>query len=391
MALGNQYLAPENGWVRFDDKYSDFEYSSLWSDSSVAGSNEGSYKICSAIGETIRFNFTGTSIRIISGTNNNLSNAISIRIDGKDYSYSINNSTLIWARSVFELTDLSDNEHVVVITTTQSTYSVFDALDLKEGNKVLKYKEPQKRIVIQSNDKYYSLSDNTLIHLPDSSDKNMILHGIEQGKEIQLDVPFTKHRYFNGSPVVNVCGKVFTHDIGVINTLNIKELVENKSFEPIFTWYNTNMTSNTSPSPLVASASSVYNTTYQAWRAFDGIKDVNAWLTVANTTTGWIKLDFGRKVIINVLKMTCRGGTTDAITKAMPKDFEIYGSNDDSTYTLLGTINNQTNWSFLEERLFVINNSAEYRYIKLNILNNNGFTEYSNIGELIYGYKREVN
>lgn len=258
----------------------------------------------------------------------------------------------------------------------------------------LKYDLNGKRLVLKNptTNQHYSLSDNTLIHLPDNTTESIIEYGVEKGRHIQLDTPFTKHRYFNDTPVANENGgKVFTHDVGVINTLSIKEFAKNKEFKPIFTWYETNMTSNTSPSPLVASSSSEYNTTYQAWRAFDGIKDVNAWLTVSNTTTGWIKLDFGRKVLMNVLKMTCRGGTTDAITKAMPKDFEIYGSNDDSTYTLLGTINNQTNWSFLEERLFAISNSTEYRYLRLNILNNNGSTEYSNIGELIYGYKREVN
>ena len=72
--------------------------------------------------------------------------------------------------------------------------------------------------------KYYSLDNSILIHLPNSSTKNMILHGIEQGKEVQLDVPFTRHNYVNESPVANKSGKVFTHDIGRINTLNIKEV-----------------------------------------------------------------------------------------------------------------------------------------------------------------------
>ncbi|OXS65739.1 hypothetical protein B1B04_24850 [Lysinibacillus sp. KCTC 33748] len=72
-------------------------------------------------------------------------------------------------------------------------------------------------------DEHYSLAENTLIHIPDNSPKNMILHGIEQGKEIQLDVPFDKHRYFNDKPVDGASGKVFTHSIGKINTLNITE------------------------------------------------------------------------------------------------------------------------------------------------------------------------
>lgn len=46
----------------------------------------------------------------------------------------------------------------------------------------------------------YSLDNKTLIHLPSSSDKNMISHGIEAGKIIQLDVDFNKINY----PVENV-------------------------------------------------------------------------------------------------------------------------------------------------------------------------------------------
>ncbi len=39
---------------------------------------------------------------------------------------------------------------------------------------------------------YYSFAEKTLIPLPDSSPENMILHGIEAGKEIKLDEPFDK-------------------------------------------------------------------------------------------------------------------------------------------------------------------------------------------------------
>ena len=41
----------------------------------------------------------------------------------------------------------------------------------------------------------YSLDNKTLIHLPDPSDKNMILYGLDVGKEVKLDEPFTKHIY----------------------------------------------------------------------------------------------------------------------------------------------------------------------------------------------------
>lgn len=60
----------------------------------------------------------------------------------------------------------------------------------------------------QSTNKVYSLSANTLITLPSASPKNMILHGIEQGKEIQLDVGFTKINYVEESFVEGASGKI---------------------------------------------------------------------------------------------------------------------------------------------------------------------------------------
>lgn len=66
----------------------------------------------------------------------------------------------------------------------------------------------------------YSLSDKTLIHLPNDSDKNMILFGIKQGEEIALNVPFDKQNYVNDAPV----GKVFTQGIESSHTLKIREV-----------------------------------------------------------------------------------------------------------------------------------------------------------------------
>lgn len=44
--------------------------------------------------------------------------------------------------------------------------------------------------------KYYSVSEHTLIHLPNTVDTDTIqAYGLPQGVEVQLDVPFTKHLY----------------------------------------------------------------------------------------------------------------------------------------------------------------------------------------------------
>lgn len=66
--------------------------------------------------------------------------------------------------------------------------------------------------------KHYSLDNKTLIHLPSSSDKNMILHGVESGKEIKLDEDFDKMKYVKDTNEVLGNGKTFTHALDMSNT-----------------------------------------------------------------------------------------------------------------------------------------------------------------------------
>ncbi|OXS65583.1 hypothetical protein B1B04_24965 [Lysinibacillus sp. KCTC 33748] len=210
----------------------------------------------------------------VSGSSSD-STSVSIFIDGREHIINpvAQSSIMVFQSLVFEKSSLSNEEHNVQIKNNQSKYFAFDCIDIDSNGELKQFKKYIKKLALKNPsdcDKIYSLSENTLIHLLDSSDKNMILHGIEQGKEIQLDIPFDKHRHFNDTPVANVSGKVFTHDIGKVNTLNIIEIGEKKKFEPIYTWYNTNMTSDTAPAPLVASASSVNSSIYGASKAFDG-------------------------------------------------------------------------------------------------------------------------
>lgn len=297
--------------------------------------------------------------------------------------------------------DYQIKKHSVVITTNSTATNILDAVDLVLGSSIIPYQDslPIRKMVLQNpsnSTQYYSLSDNTLIHLPDNSHKNMILHGIEQGKEIQLNVPFTKHNYFNDTPIANVSGKVFTHDIGEINTLNIKEIRDNSS-EPIFTWYNTNMTSDTAPSPLVASASSSYSADYLPFRAFDGSIELlpnganSTWLTANNVTTGWIQIDFGTNKKVNIFKIYPRQNElANAGISATPKRFTLMGSNDGSNFNKIKEFENIV-WNNLREKQFVLDSEVNYRFYKIDVMENNGSMLYVAIGELLFGYKREVN
>lgn len=229
--------------------------------------------------------------------------------------------------------------------------------------------------------KHYSLSDNTLIHLPNTSNKNMILHGIEQGKEVQLDVPFTKHNYVNETPT----GKLFTQDSSNMNTLNLREL--KKDYAPIYTWYETRMTANNAPSPLVASASSTWSASYPAWKAFNGVTTNNddIWASSTDYINSWISLDYDTNKKINGVEIYPRN---TAFATQNPKEFIVQGSNNGVDFTDIKKFD-MNNWTPLAPNLFMFD-EVNYRHYRILVLSIHGGTNAS-IVHIRYLYKREVN
>ena len=152
------------------------------------------------------------------------------------------------------------------------------------------------------------------------------------------------------------------------------------------TWYETKMTSDTSPSPLIASASSVWSSTFPAWKAFNGtnISSEDCWVTVGGSITGWIQLDFGSPKYCNKIKLTSRSGST---ANACPKDFTISASNDGLTFDVIATITGQINWALNETRMIKFDNARKYRIYRLTVISNDGYSSYSAIGQLQFGYK----
>lgn len=187
-------------------------------------------------------------------------------------------------------------------------------------------------------------------------------------------------------------GKVFTHDVGVINTLSIKELVENKDFEPLYTWYETRMNSNTAPSPLVSSASSVYKNDprYLEFKAFNGTNlDANdVFIFASGVLTGWIQLDFGKNTQVDSVRITSIN-LSGSVT-ATPKDMKLQGSMDGALFEDICTLPQQTGWGANETRSFDLGQKNSYRFYRLVVDSNNGYASYTAIGQLAFGYKREV-
>lgn len=172
---------------------------------------------------------------------------------------------------------------------------------------------------------------------------------------------------------------------GVINKVLLSSNEKIYTIEYINTKYQLNMTSDTTPSPYKTSSSSQYNSSYQPWKAFDGnsTDSTRAWLTSTNVRTGWIQLDFGDNKKVNTLDISPRSTTLTA----SPKDFEVLGSYDGVNFDLLAKFENQTQWLLNETRNFTFDNEIDYRYYRINILTNDGYSNYSAIGEITFGYE----
>ena len=138
------------------------------------------------------------------------------------------------------------------------------------------------------------------------------------------------------------------------------------------------MTSNTAPLSYVASASGIYNASYDAWKAFNGtVTDVNdSWITTSGTLTGWIQLDFSKLTKVNQVAITGRTGGD----VASPKDFTIQGSQDGVTFTVIKSItgNILTN---KQTKIFIFDAPVYYRYYRINITASNG-TSYTAIADI---------
>ena len=136
------------------------------------------------------------------------------------------------------------------------------------------------------------------------------------------------------------------------------------------------MTANNAPSPYVAAASSIFDSTRQPFTSFDRNTAANSgWATSNNVTTGWLSIDFGNTIIIDAY--TIFGGSQTQ----SPRNWTFEGSNNNSTWTILhtvalgaGIVSSYSSGS--------IGNITAYRYYRVNITLNGGSTVFVNIPEL---------
>ncbi|MCS1383598.1 Ig-like domain-containing protein [Lysinibacillus sphaericus] len=126
--IGSSLLQPEKGWNRFENNDTAIQYSSGWSLYS-SSSNYSDHRT-TKLGETIKFKFYGTKLRIISPINYDLATEVTITIDGSSEKFSLRNSALQWQTFIYEKLGLVNGEHNVIISTSSTGITILDAIDV---------------------------------------------------------------------------------------------------------------------------------------------------------------------------------------------------------------------------------------------------------------------
>ena len=138
------------------------------------------------------------------------------------------------------------------------------------------------------------------------------------------------------------------------------------------------MTSNSSPSPLIISASSEHSSPdCPAWRVFDqneshSTDPQECWIASAaasETNPQWVQIDFGvgAVVVINKYRLLSRNSSDPAYVSA-PRDFELSGSNDSVNCVVMDSLVDlaqlpSNTWS----DYLTFTNGAGYRHYRFTI------------------------
>ncbi|WP_162630265.1 fibronectin type III domain-containing protein [Brevibacillus brevis] len=144
--LGERLTAPEAGWQRIDSSnVPNIIFEGTFHDGPTNVGYKGSEKFTNTIGDKIKFDFTGTKLRLICGQFINRSDEIEVYIDGVMVTKMSQHGPHIGQVLKFEILDLPNTRHTVEIinrTSTSNTSMGLDAIDIDESGEILFPYEP---------------------------------------------------------------------------------------------------------------------------------------------------------------------------------------------------------------------------------------------------------
>jgi len=126
--IGSPLPQPEKDWNRFENTDSAIQYSNGWT-LYTSSSNYSDHRTTKS-GESIKFKFYGTKLRIISPINYDLATEVTITIDGSSEKFSLRNTSLQWQTFIYEKLGLVNGEHNVIISTSSTGITILDAIDV---------------------------------------------------------------------------------------------------------------------------------------------------------------------------------------------------------------------------------------------------------------------
>ncbi len=138
--IGDLLKNPEKGWKRYDDSNSKIVYNGDMK--VVKNYNYYNSQITNVYnaGDTMKFKFYGSKIRIMTDGNVDKPKTVNINIDGEDYNYSQQDNSAKHTRLSFEKLGLDLGVHEVVITAVEKRIvNSLDAIDIDEDGELHPY------------------------------------------------------------------------------------------------------------------------------------------------------------------------------------------------------------------------------------------------------------
>lgn len=156
MAVGDVLANPATGFLRIDERDTNITYFNIGTQSTNSNNHGGTYSTIQTNTE-IRFNFVGSSLKLIGGL---IGSALSFKVfidseqDGKTYTCPVNNNNKV---VYFEIDGLRESEHSIILKDFNVTFRI-DAVDILTGESLMPYRITiQNKLLLSSGDKFYSL------------------------------------------------------------------------------------------------------------------------------------------------------------------------------------------------------------------------------------------
>ena len=140
--IGDVLKLPEKGWKRYDDTNTNISYiGSGWSTYTNSVEYGGSDTYTKISNVSVKFNFTGTKIRLINPHNPDQNDSAEVYIDG----VKVDSHSLCFKEArqllVYECNNLSNSEHSLEYRFIGNHLAVLDAVDIDENGILKPYNE----------------------------------------------------------------------------------------------------------------------------------------------------------------------------------------------------------------------------------------------------------